>query len=65
VYPYPTVARYKGTGSINDAANFGPFTPTIASNIDTNNIGNYLYAPFFPQVGCTAVGTSIVCGTTH
>jgi Tannase and feruloyl esterase len=64
VYPYPTVARYTGTGSSNDAANFGASTPIIASDIDTNNVGNYLYAPFFPQVGCVANGTSIVCGGT-
>lgn len=24
VYPYPYVAKYKGTGDVNDAANFGP-----------------------------------------
>jgi Tannase and feruloyl esterase len=67
VYPYPTVARYNGTGSTNVAANFGPFTPNVASDIDTNNIGNYLYspAPIFTQVGCTASGTSIVCGGPH
>jgi feruloyl esterase len=63
VYPYPTVARYNGTGSTNDAANFGPFTPNVPSDIATSNVGNYLYAPFFPQVGCTAIGTSIVCTT--
>ncbi|MDH3295211.1 MAG: tannase/feruloyl esterase family alpha/beta hydrolase, partial [Acidimicrobiia bacterium] len=27
VYPYPQVARYDGTGSTDDAANFGPVTP--------------------------------------
>jgi feruloyl esterase len=65
VYPYPTVARYTGTGSINNAANFVPFTPTVASDIDTSNAGNYLYAPFFPQAACTAAGTLIACSTTH
>jgi len=63
VYPYPTVARYNGTGSINDAANFGPYTPNIPSDISTSNVGNYLYSPFFTQVACTASGTSIVCPT--
>lgn len=29
VYAYPVVARYKGTGSIDDAANFEPFTPPV------------------------------------
>ncbi len=28
VYAYPVVARYSGKGSIDDAANFKPFTPT-------------------------------------
>jgi feruloyl esterase len=27
VYAYPIVARYTGSGSIDDAANFKPFTP--------------------------------------
>ena len=27
VYPYPTVARYDGSGSIDDAANFAPTAP--------------------------------------
>lgn len=27
VYPYPRVARYDGSGSIDEAANFGPITP--------------------------------------
>ena len=62
VYRYPTVARYKGTGSSNDAANFAPYTPKHKSDIITNNAGDYLYAPGFPQAQCTAVGTAIACG---
>jgi len=61
VYPYPTVARYIGSGSTNDAANFAPYTPIVPSDIDTSNLGNYLYAPFFKQAACTASGTQIVC----
>ena len=62
VYPYPTVARYNGTGSTNDAANFQPYTPKRKSDIYTNNLGDYLYLPFFPQAECTAFGTQIGCG---
>jgi hypothetical protein len=29
VYPYPTLAKYKGHGNPNDAANFAPVTPQI------------------------------------
>jgi hypothetical protein len=65
VYPYPTVARWKGTGSTNDAVNFFPYKPHFKSDIKTNNAGNYLYEPGFPQAKCTAVGTQIVCVTTH
>ena len=63
VYPYPTVARYKGGGSINDPANFEPYTPKHKSDIKTNNAGDYLYAPGFPQAQCTAIDTDIVCDT--
>jgi hypothetical protein len=61
VYPYPTVARYNGTGSTDDDANFEPYTPKHKSPIKTHNAGDYLYSPGFPQVACTAVGTDIVC----
>ena len=61
VYPYPRVARYNGVGSTSSAANFGPFTPSVPSDINTSNVGNYLYAPFLRQAACTAVGTQIVC----
>jgi hypothetical protein len=27
IYPYPLYAKYKGKGSPNDAANFGPVAP--------------------------------------
>jgi hypothetical protein len=63
VYPYPTVARYKGSGSPNVAASFEPYTPKLKSDINTNNAGDYLYAPGFPQAECTASGTGIVCQT--
>lgn len=61
VYPYPIVARYKGTGSTNDAANFGPYTPPAPSDVSTDSLGNFLYEPWFPQVACTAADTQIAC----
>jgi len=63
VFPYPTVARYVGSGSTNDPANFAPFTPRRKSDIRTSSAGDYLYAPDFPQVHCTALGTQIACDT--
>lgn len=43
VYPYPTVARYDGTGSIDDAANFAPYTPKAVRN-DDNWVGQRLFS---------------------
>jgi hypothetical protein len=43
VYPYPTVARYDGTGSVDDAANFAPYTPTAVHN-DDNWVGQRLFS---------------------
>lgn len=60
VYPYPVVARYKGSGSPSDASSFGPYTPP-ASDVSTSSLSDFLYEPWFPQVKCTAVGTQIVC----
>jgi feruloyl esterase len=34
VFPYPTVARYDGSGSIDDASNFVPANPPVAHNGD-------------------------------
>lgn len=61
VYPYPAVARYRGTGSTSDAANFVPYMPKHKPDIRTDNVGDYLYSPGFPQADCTAVGTEIAC----
>ncbi len=61
VYPYPVVARYTGTGSTSDAANFVPYTPTAVPDVSTSNLGNYLYTPFLKQAACTAVGGQISC----
>ncbi|MGW0434201.1 tannase/feruloyl esterase family alpha/beta hydrolase [Micromonospora sp. NPDC003197] len=44
VYPYPTVARYDGTGSVDDAANFVAPTPTRELRTDDNWVGRRLYS---------------------
>ena len=59
VYPYPTVARYDGTGSIDDAANFVPYTPRTQPE-DYRWVGRRLYSPGY-QTWCQADGTTLVC----
>jgi hypothetical protein len=44
VYPYPTVARYDGTGSTDDAANFVPHTPRPAIRNDADWVGRPLFS---------------------
>lgn len=43
VFPYPLQARYTGTGSINDAANFVPAPPATAPHNVIHWAGDYLY----------------------
>jgi feruloyl esterase len=42
VYPYPTVARYKGTGSIDEAANFAPAPPATRPDDHVHWLGEDL-----------------------
>ncbi|WP_433041406.1 tannase/feruloyl esterase family alpha/beta hydrolase [Dactylosporangium sp. CS-033363] len=44
VYPYPAVARYDGTGSTDDAANFVPFTPRNQVRNDAAWVGQRLFS---------------------
>ena len=44
VFPYPTVARYDGTGSVNDAANFVAYTPRVPVRNNDNWVGESLYS---------------------
>ncbi|MET8148544.1 tannase/feruloyl esterase family alpha/beta hydrolase [Actinoplanes sp. NPDC049668] len=44
VYPYPTVARYTGTGSTDDAANFVAHTPRVPVRNDLDWVGRSLYS---------------------
>lgn len=41
VYPYPTVARYAGSGSVDDAANFAPTAPPTRYRDDIAWLGSF------------------------
>lgn len=41
VYPYPTVARYDGSGSVDDAANFAPAPPPTRYRDDISWLGSF------------------------
>ena len=60
VFPFPTVARYIGTGSIDDAANFVAVTPRHDSGPDYDWVGKPLYSHGY-QTSCEAVGTQLQC----
>jgi feruloyl esterase len=65
VFPYPTVARYAGSGSIDDEANFVPFTPRRESQSDYEWVGNFLYSHGYQAQSCRADGTQLVCDPSH
>jgi hypothetical protein len=44
VFPYPAVARYDGSGSIDDAANFVAVTPRQPVRNDPRWVGRSLYS---------------------
>jgi hypothetical protein len=44
VFPYPTVARYDGSGSIDEAANFVAYTPRTPVRNDADWVGQRLYS---------------------
>ena len=44
VFPYPAVARYDGSGSIDDAANFVAYTRHKPIRDDYNWVGERLYS---------------------
>jgi feruloyl esterase len=44
VFPYPTVARYDGSGSTDDAANFVPYTPRREPGPDYRWVGEPLFS---------------------
>jgi feruloyl esterase len=51
VYPYPTVARYKGSGDPNNAASFAPYTPRRDPGPDYHWVGEPLFSHGYQTVG--------------
>ena len=60
VFPFPTVARYIGSGSTDDAANFVAYTPRHETGPDYDWVGKPLYSHGY-QTNCQAVGTQLQC----
>jgi feruloyl esterase len=60
VFPYPAVARYGGSGSTDDAANFIASTPEREPQVGYDWVGRPLYAHGYQQT-CHASGTQLVC----
>jgi hypothetical protein len=63
VFPFPTVARYVGSGSSDDATNFYAYMPRGgpgSDSADYNWVGRQLYTSGY-QAWCQAVGTQLVC----
>ncbi|MEV6844419.1 tannase/feruloyl esterase family alpha/beta hydrolase [Actinoplanes sp. NPDC051411] len=59
VYPFPAVARYDGTGSIDSASNFVSYTPRHPVQDDFNWLGARLFSSDY-QVRAEAVGPKLV-----
>ncbi|MCT9082213.1 tannase/feruloyl esterase family alpha/beta hydrolase [Streptomyces fulvoviolaceus] len=65
VYPYPQVARYDGTGSVDDASNFVAVTPTTRPDADAYDwVGKRLFSSDY-QTWCRAVDGELVCRPTR
>jgi len=60
VYPYPLVARYSGSGSIDDATSFNQAVGAVAAKGDEDWLGRKLYSHGY-QATCQADGTQLVC----
>ena len=59
VFPYPAVARYDGSGSIDDAANFVPYTPRTEPGPGYRWVGQRLFSGDY-QTWARARGTTLV-----
>jgi Tannase and feruloyl esterase len=60
VFPYPAVARYDGSGSTDDAANFAAYTPRKEPGPDYHWVGEGLYSHGY-QTRCKVVDGKLVC----
>jgi hypothetical protein len=60
VFPYPTVARYTGSGSTDDAANFVPYTPHEDPHVNLQWVGEWLYSRGY-EASCQAQGLQLIC----
>ena len=60
VFPYPAVARYVGSGSTDDAANFVAVTPRTELRAGYRWVGASLYSSGYQAI-CRAEGTHLVC----
>jgi feruloyl esterase len=60
VFPYPFTAKYTGTGSIDDAANFvkGPATPVAATELQW--LGSAFFTPHY-ELWCHGDGAAMTC----
>lgn len=63
VFPYPTVARYAGSGSIDDAASFVPFTPRKKPRVGYRRVGAPLYSSGY-RATCQAVAAVLDSAAT-
>ena len=60
VYPYPTVARYKGTGDPNGAASFAPYTPRRDPGPGYHWVGEPLFSHGYQTVGKAVNGKLVL-----
>ncbi|WP_180731078.1 tannase/feruloyl esterase family alpha/beta hydrolase [Paraburkholderia sp. PGU19] len=58
VFPYPSVARYTGSGSTDDASNF--VSAQGDTHVDLNWMGEWLYSPGY-EAWCQAQGSQLNC----
>ena len=61
VFPYPQVTRYKGSGSIDEAANFEAARPTSSSPEKFDWAGSSFFSPGYER-WCKANGPQWQCG---
>lgn len=60
VYPYPLTAKYNGTGSIDDAANYSAGAANPVPAVELKWLGASFYTPHY-ETWCTGEGASMTC----